>query len=472
MLRSILLIFSGNAFGSVMLLVRNLLIARLISVEDYGVAATFAVTMAVIEMLTTIGLHLLVVQAEDGGDPDVQAGLQGFHLLRSVLSALVLFFSAGFIANYLEVPEIAWAYRVLALLPLIYGFYHFDVYRMQRRMNYVPEILSHTSSAFFAVIVILPLYYMFGDFRVMLFSILLQDIVMVAASHYLAERPYRITLDKALIKRALLFGWPLLINNILMIGVFHGEKIIVVGEFGIASFALIALGYTLTQAPTQLLSKTVTSFFVPQLSSRKNQDDEFSHMSMAFFQCQFILATCFVLGVVVVGPFMLVLLFGDKYAELIPLFIWLALLQGIAMVKIASTQISIARAFTGNGMWANVVRVIALPFAWYYATITGEVVTVLWIGIIGEILSMITSLYLMHRQVKISMRPIWVPMGLMFFAMGMAMVFALQQTDISDYHNILSLPVLAMACIIVALVFVSKDLRGYLAARNIVSYQE
>ena len=55
MFRSTLFLLSGNAFGSLMMLVRNLLVARLISVENYGIAATFAICMAIVEMMSTLG---------------------------------------------------------------------------------------------------------------------------------------------------------------------------------------------------------------------------------------------------------------------------------------------------------------------------------------------------------------------------------------------------------------------------------
>ena len=38
MLKKAFMLVSGNAFGSALLLVRNLIIARLISPEDYGIA--------------------------------------------------------------------------------------------------------------------------------------------------------------------------------------------------------------------------------------------------------------------------------------------------------------------------------------------------------------------------------------------------------------------------------------------------
>ena len=73
MLRKLILIFSGNAAASLMLLARNLLIARLVPVEDYGIAATFAVAMAVVEMASQLGLQQMIIQAQEGDDPKFQA---------------------------------------------------------------------------------------------------------------------------------------------------------------------------------------------------------------------------------------------------------------------------------------------------------------------------------------------------------------------------------------------------------------
>ena len=84
MFKSAMLLLSGNIFGAIMLLARNLVVARLTTIEDYGIAATFAISMAVVEMMTTLGLHQMIIQDSKGDDPDLQAGLQGFHLLRAL----------------------------------------------------------------------------------------------------------------------------------------------------------------------------------------------------------------------------------------------------------------------------------------------------------------------------------------------------------------------------------------------------
>jgi len=72
MRRSVLTILSGNAATALLLLLRNLAVAALIPVADYGVAATFAIVMAVVEMATDLGLHQQIVQSDKGEAPRFQ----------------------------------------------------------------------------------------------------------------------------------------------------------------------------------------------------------------------------------------------------------------------------------------------------------------------------------------------------------------------------------------------------------------
>lgn len=52
MLRRILLLMSGNAFRSVMLFIRTIIVIRLISVADVGIASTFMIAVSVVQMLS------------------------------------------------------------------------------------------------------------------------------------------------------------------------------------------------------------------------------------------------------------------------------------------------------------------------------------------------------------------------------------------------------------------------------------
>lgn len=402
MLRKAALIFSGNAAASVLLLVRSLLIARMISVADFGIAATFALAMSVVEMLSALGLQQQIVQAKDGDDEDFQAALQGFQLLRGVVSCLLLMVLAYPIAAFMGVPEVAWAYRVMALVPLINGLGHFDIHRLSRKMHFLPLVLNNVVPALGSVLSLFVLIIWFGDYRVMMFAILVQALLGIAVSHLMAARAYRVRLDRAVMLRSLRFGWPLLLNGILLFLVFQGDKIIVGRELGMEDLAILSMGFTLTLAPTQLIARSTQILFLPKLSAAQDDPERFDRIAAAAMQAILALGLMVLVAVTLFGgPFVLLVL-GDRYAALPPLLVWLALMQVIRVFKAGSAIVALSRAQTANAMIANLCRVITLPLAWYVAASGGSLLVIVWIGIGGEVVGLAVSFILVYWRLPLS----------------------------------------------------------------------
>ncbi|GHF06488.1 hypothetical protein GCM10016455_29580 [Aliiroseovarius zhejiangensis] len=404
MFKSAILILSGNASTSILLFARNLLVARLVSVEDYGIAATFAISMAIVEMMSTLGLQSLIVQDREGDDPALQAGLQGFHLLRSVFSGAVLFGISQPLANLLGIPNVAWAYQVLAVVPVLRGFIHFDIYRMHRSMVFLPSVLSTSGPALVAVLTIWPLYRLFGDYRVMLYSVLVQGFTLMIVSHLLARRSYRLALDGTVVRRALLFGWPLLINNILLLAIFQGEKLIVGSELGLEPLAIFAMGMTLTLTPTLLFSKSLQSFMLPQLSAVKDDEKQFRYLANVALEASLFFSVILVLGFVFLGAPVVNFLLGSKYDALVPFLTWLAILQALRGFKTGSSVVAVSQAKTENAMVSNAIRVVMLFPAWYMATLGYSLMAIVWLAIIGEFLGYVASLVLLKYRIGLRMR--------------------------------------------------------------------
>src|SRR2546427_4498591 len=78
---------------------RNVIIARLVSPEDFGIAVTFALTLYFLEMISNLATETLLVQAEDGNDPNFQRAAHLAQAGRSLANALLLFLLAGPVSN-------------------------------------------------------------------------------------------------------------------------------------------------------------------------------------------------------------------------------------------------------------------------------------------------------------------------------------------------------------------------------------
>lgn len=425
MFRTLSIIVSGNAGSALLSLLRNLIVAWLLPVEDYGIAATFAIAISVIEMLSQLGMQQQIVQARGGDDPRFQAGLQGFTVMRGLISGTILFFSAGWIAAFLGIPEVAWAYQILAIVPVLSGLQHFDYHRLTRKMKFLPTVLVQTVPVALSLMAVWPAYLIFPDYRVMLVAICLQIALNTLMTHIVAERRYRLNLDPKIIGGALRFGWPLLLNNMLLFFVFNGEKIVVGRELGMLDLGILAMGITLTLTPTLVLAKTIQGFFLPQASSLQDDDAGFQTIAMVIIETVIALTAFFLLVFVLIGEPLVGVILGEKYAALGPLILWLALQQAVRVLKTGASIIALARAHTANALMANLVRLLALPVAWWAATNGAGLGMIITIATIGEALGLLISVVLLRRRIGLALAPLWQPALCMALLIGFSATVAL-----------------------------------------------
>lgn len=406
MFRSVIFLLSGNSFFSLMSFLRNLLVARLLDIEDYGIAATFAVSLAIVEMLSNFGLKQMIVQDREGDDPDMQATLQGFQLLRATVAAVALFLLAHPLAAFLGIPHVAWAYQVMALVPFLNGLSNYDMYRMHRQMHFLPMIIGTSGPALASVVLTWPFYLLFGDYRVMLCGILSQITLGVLSSHLLAERRFRLSFDPRIIRRSLRFGWPILMNGTLLFVVLHGEKLVVGRELGMEELAIFAMGFTLSLTPLGVVSKSLNQFFLPQLSTAQDDSARFNRLSRINFQMHFLCAVIFAALFAIYGPAIVHLLLGEKFAPLSPLLAWLGILNALRLFKAASALSAFALGRTGNALWGNLPRAAGLLLAWYVLVTGGDLLSVIWVGLLGEAAGFLISLMLLRKQSVFHLRPL------------------------------------------------------------------
>jgi O-antigen/teichoic acid export membrane protein len=413
MFRKATLLLSGNMAASALLFARNLLVAWLIPIEDYGVAMTFAVAMAVVEMGSALGMHQQIVQAKDGNDPQFQAALQGFQLLRGAIISACLFLFAVPVAQFFGIPEAAWAYQVLAVIPLLNALEHFDTYRRQRSMTFLPTILTSVLPAGLSVLAVWPLSLYFGDWRIMLYALVAQAAATTLLSHLLAERRWRLLLDRSVMLRSLRFGWPILLGAVMMFLANYGEKAVVGRELGMEALAIFAMGLTLSLTPILVVTRSIAVFFLPLLSAAAGADPpRFARLAMVVSQCYFILAMSVAIGLLLLGPWLVDILLGDKFASLPPILAWFAVLQGIWALKLGAHTVALSLGQTENALAADLFRSALFPVAWWAVVQTGDMRLMIWIAMIGECLAVITAFALLRRRANLSLRSLRLPMSL------------------------------------------------------------
>ena len=407
----------GNTAGSVCSFARNIIIARIISVDDFGIASTFALTISLIEMASNIALDRLIIQAPDGEDERLQATAQFFQVIRGLLGSVVMFAVAGPVAALFEIPEVTWAFRVLAVVPFLRSLTHLDQFRMHRSMRFAASVWTDTTPLVVSTALAAPLAFWLDDYRVMLWAVLIQVSLYVLVSHIVAERRYAWAWDRALIARMLGFGWPLLINALLMFGIFQGDRAIVGASISMEALGLYSGAFGLLMMPSLIASRVLQSLLLPMLSAAADNAPKFNELSAFAIQLSTLAGIGFAAGTVWCGDNLLVVFYGEKYAPAASVVPWLACMQGMRIARAGQSIAAIAKADTRNPMYANIVRTLAIPLAIIGVACGAGVEWVAASGLIGEALAAVWSQRLLSRRIGLPSMPV-IPAGCAAAAFG------------------------------------------------------
>src|ERR1017187_1787789 len=85
----------GQAASQACSFIRSIIVARLLSPENFGVAAIFATLLSLLEMVSNLSSSVLIVQAGDGDEPALQNHAQLTLAARGVWNALLFLALAG-----------------------------------------------------------------------------------------------------------------------------------------------------------------------------------------------------------------------------------------------------------------------------------------------------------------------------------------------------------------------------------------
>jgi O-antigen/teichoic acid export membrane protein len=184
--------------------------------------------------------------------------------------------------------------------------------------------------------------------------------------------------------------------------------------------AVYAVAAMLAMTPGLLLLRVAGSVILPLLSRVQESKEEFERRYSFCAQTLCLVSGCVAVFLVVLGPPLIVRIYGDKYVAACTLIGWLGVMQALRMIRAVPTVAAMAKGDTKNLMISNMARSTGLGLALIAASLRLPLYTMAICGIIGEVVSLTVSvsrLWLRHRlPIQVVIRPALVAVGLMGLA--------------------------------------------------------
>jgi O-antigen/teichoic acid export membrane protein len=388
----------GHITLQAMLLLRNVLIARLLPPEQFGVAVTFVTILSGLDAIGELGIELFLIRSSESEKTDLQSTLHTVMIGKAILSSIVLFLLATPIAALFETTDAIWAYRALAVIPLLKGFAHLDYRRFERDLQFLPSTLVNLGSILIGTLVAIFLAFRTGSFSAMLYGNIVQTAVIVLGSHLVSRRPYQLSFNSTYFRQLRSFGTPLVLNGAVIFLASQGDRVIVGSKLGVLELATYGIATILTGGVTLLFAKVMGGIFLPALSSVVHSTQDFARR----YEVCDTLTTCAALMTLIffalLGAPFAELLYGSNYTYSPTLFTALGTLAGFKIMRNQQQIAFIALGDTKYTLTSNIIAAGGIFASFFISLSSVSIVVMVMLMAAAEACAQVYSIATLNRK--------------------------------------------------------------------------
>ena len=295
----------------------GMVLARLLSPNDFGTVALYLVFFNVTTVLVDGGFGSALIQKKDADDVDFNSV---FYLVLSlsVLAYVALFFAAPAIAGFYKLPELTFIVRIAAIAFFFQAINSIQNAELTKKMlfhlSFRISLITTISSAIIGI-TLAPLGY--GVWALVSVSLTYGFVGFIARWFIIAWRP-RLMFSFARLRKLFAFGWKMAATTLLD-SIFHNLNGLLIGRlYSKADLAYVNKGQALPELAMNEVDATLGLVSFPALVQLQNDKVRLREAMRQMMRCSTFLVFPLMVGVAACAKSELRLLYGAQWLPAAP----------------------------------------------------------------------------------------------------------------------------------------------------------
>jgi len=251
-------------------LARLIIIARILSPDDFGLMGIALLTMATLETFTQTGFQAALVQKKEDIESHLDAAWTVL-ILRGVALFAILYLIAPYAAAFFNAPEAKPIIQVIGFSVLLQAFTNIGVVYFQKELEFNKEFIYQFAGTLADFIVAVSAVLILRNVWALVFGLLAGNVVRCFVSYLI--HPYRPHLSRDLGNAKELFGFGkwVLGSSILIFLITQGDDVFVGKLLGVTALGFYQMAYRISNMPATEITQVISQVTFPAYS--KVQDD-------------------------------------------------------------------------------------------------------------------------------------------------------------------------------------------------------
>ena len=295
----------------------GMVLARLLTPNDFGTVALYVIFFHVASVLVDGGFGSALIQKKDADDLDFNSV---FYLVLSlaVLAYATIFFSAPLIARFYKLPELTAIVRVAALIFFFQAINAIQNAELTKKMLFhlsfrISLIATFTSATTGVTLALLG----YGVWALVWMSIIGGVVGVIARWFIIAWRP-RLKFSFARLRSLFAFGWKMAASSLLN-SIFNNLNGLVIGRlYTKADLAYVNKGQALPELAMNEVDATLGRVSLPALVQLQDDKVRLREAMRQMMRCSTFLVFPLMVGVAACAKSELRLLYGAQWLPAAP----------------------------------------------------------------------------------------------------------------------------------------------------------
>lgn len=370
-------------------LIVQIILARLLTPEDFGILAILLVVTQISDSIAQSGLGMALIQKSDANNKSYSTAWW-LSLGFAAVLYVVVFLAAPTISVFYSMPDLVVYLRVLGLIVFFNSANSIQRSYLERNMNFKSIFVATTVAAFASGIGGIALAFLgFGVWALVAQSLLQSVFICIVMWTQISWKP-AFEFDSNQAWSLFGYGWKICITGILNVFYSGISELILGRACSAGELGLYSQGRKYPQVAVGVMTNSLANVLFPMFSSIKNDSAAlYSAIKRGLRLGTFIVAPVSLLMAVIAKP-LVVLMLTEKWLACVPIFQLACSANAFLLLQLVNLRAYMALGGSGLYMRLQIIKVLGGGvIIWATALLTKSIYATAWANFFVSIFSIL-----------------------------------------------------------------------------------
>jgi len=298
------------------MILRTIILARLLSPDDFGLMAVAVLSILLLERFTQSGFEAALVQHKDDVEPYLNTAWT-LQIIRGLLMAAILVIAAPWISLFFNAPEATSIIRVISIAVVLKAFVNIAVVTFIKELQFNKYFILQVGSRGIEIVTAIVAAFILRSVWALVIGVISGALANLIISYMIHDYRPRIRWVWDQVKMLFNFGKWILLNQVLNYTAGNLDDIMVGRILGIESLGLYRMAFNFSQAVATEITSVTSQVAFPTYSKLQGAANKLRDAYMGTVHLVAFLGFPIAIGTVLVAPDLTYGLLGDQWAPII-----------------------------------------------------------------------------------------------------------------------------------------------------------